>query len=331
MPSSLFSVPRPLLLAAQDSGGLVQPLSSEPITQALQQMGGPSSGVFRVHYDGVVIVQRQSPCVLPTPQIAEALCGLLDVNLLAGDAQVTVANWPAMAMGQRVWLAAVGVTRNGRALVIPLSDGDPVTEADIANGFGRSLPKTELEKLVPCSTLRLEMKVSFNPESCVAEQEAFRFPEGACMLALYRELTDFEDGTFNGWQHGPAASEDLTYFKIGGTDSDHYLYVGTPNPTIAGVILVKTFNDLKCGAPYCFRLSYRSTNNYTNTQLYLEVPEAGGRIAEASPITREWQVLEGTFVAPSSSVQLHIGNDCAESLGNDYHIDDIELVYAGQC
>jgi hypothetical protein len=88
---SMFSIRRPVLLAAQDVGGGVPSLLAEPLAQVLRHNGGAHPRVVRVHYDGVVIVQDEAPCVLPTLQITQAHCGLLDVPHLEGDATVTVA------------------------------------------------------------------------------------------------------------------------------------------------------------------------------------------------------------------------------------------------
>ncbi len=223
------------------------------------------------------------------------------------------------------------MTASGRVLTIPLSEGAPVTGADVSDGLARLIPSAELEQLVLGSTLRIEMRVSFNPGSCHAEHEAVRFPEGAHVLAMYRDLTTFEDNTFNGWEAGPAAPSNLNYFKTDGSGTGHYLYAGTPSPAVAGVLLSKAFGDLEPGALYAFRLLFKSTNTYTNTRLYLVAVDAGGRIADAPAITQQWQTLDGSFIASPSTVLLQIGNDSPDSVGNDYLIDDIEVVYAAEC
>lgn len=305
------------------AGGIIQ--------QVTEGMGCANNEVFQVSYNGTVVVQRRVPSALPTPQITQAQCNILDLASFTGDATLTVAHWPSIKVGQWVWLFAVGVMSDGRALTITLSDGAPVTETDLRDGFSRQVPRAELDKLAIGSTLRLELKVSFDPCSCCASDEAFRFPEGSVVLALYRELTDFDDGTFNGWTAGPAAPTDTTYFKIVTSGTERFLYNGTPGGTVAGIILFKEFSRLKAGAHYVFSLQFKSTNTFTNTDLYLNVVGAGGRIAEPIPITQNWQTLAGSFVAPSEAVVLQIGNDSAAGTGNDYYIDNIEVSYADPC
>ncbi|MGV8917626.1 MAG: hypothetical protein ACOH2R_07480 [Pseudomonas sp.] len=51
------------------------------------------------------VIERYTPPVYPPPVITEAQGGVLDVGALTRNANVTVAAWPGIAVGQRIWLS----------------------------------------------------------------------------------------------------------------------------------------------------------------------------------------------------------------------------------
>jgi hypothetical protein len=110
---------------------------------------------------------------LPKPVVPEAQNGVLDLSTFAGDATVTVAKWPLIAVGQTVWLTVIGP--NG-VPTLKLLEEYPITEAEVANGIRREIPRADLEQVV--SMLAVTCKVGF--DGGASEQNAKTFP-----IAIY--------------------------------------------------------------------------------------------------------------------------------------------------
>lgn len=115
---------------------------------------------------------------LPMPLIPEAAQGglgtELDLNKFTGDARVTVAPWPLIAAGQRVWLSCEGVASDGSNYTIPLYAGSEVSSSQVTGGLSTPLLRSELEKLRDGSELKVLLLVTFNRTS--NQSDAVTFP-----------------------------------------------------------------------------------------------------------------------------------------------------------
>lgn len=115
-----------------------------------------------VRPDGTIVsqildlqVSPLNPAQLPAPQITQAAGGILDVNTLTADADVTVAAWPLIAAGQRLWLSLQGSTN----LTLPAWQGFAITAPGPQT---TKIPATYLKALTHDSTLELVLEVSFD-------------------------------------------------------------------------------------------------------------------------------------------------------------------------
>jgi hypothetical protein len=123
-------------------------------------------------------VQAMPQASLTIPLIPQAAQGgigsELDLGSFAGDARVTVAPWPLIAAGQRVWLSCEGVASDGSDYTIPLYAGSEVSSSQVTAGLSTSLARSELEKLRDGSELKVVLLVTLNRTS--NQSEAITFP-----------------------------------------------------------------------------------------------------------------------------------------------------------
>lgn len=92
---------------------------------------------------------------MPAPQITQASGGNLDVNALTADADLTVAPWPLIATGQRLWLRLEGSS----SLDLPAWQGFAITTT---GPQATKVPLSYLQGLDNGSALRLVLEVSFD-------------------------------------------------------------------------------------------------------------------------------------------------------------------------
>ncbi|WP_223549012.1 hypothetical protein [Pseudomonas sp. A-B-19] len=111
---------------------------------------------------------------LPAPAITQASGDVLDLTTFTGDALITVAIWPLIAAGQNVWLRCHGTKQDGTAHTIVLWTASGVTASEAANGLRKTLLRRDLELLKHDTTLRVELKVTFDRTS--EESKAVTFP-----------------------------------------------------------------------------------------------------------------------------------------------------------
>ncbi|WP_090201951.1 carbohydrate binding domain-containing protein [Pseudomonas asplenii] len=96
---------------------------------------------------------------LPVPRVTQAHQGELDIRTFDGDAEYTVAPWPFIQAGQKVWLQAVGTRRDGSLLDFTLMQGEAVTDSEVQKGLSRLLPREDLEQLADSSLLTVTCKI----------------------------------------------------------------------------------------------------------------------------------------------------------------------------
>ncbi|MBC3350263.1 hypothetical protein HU811_26780 [Pseudomonas sp. SWRI196] len=147
-------------------------------------------------------VQAMPEASLTIPLIPQAAQGgigsELDLGSFAGDARVTVAPWPLIAAGQRVWLSCEGIASDGSDYTIPLLTDSEVSSGQVTAGLSTPLLRSELEKLRDGSELKVVLLVTFNRSS--NQSEAVAFPLRRYTKSGFSEhYTPFTAGDMNGW------------------------------------------------------------------------------------------------------------------------------------
>ena len=98
---------------------------------------------------------------LPMPKILEISNGNLDLGGFEGDAHVEVAVWPAIQLGQKIWLTAHGHNDNGTPKTVPLLSAYHISHSDLTTGIRTTLLRSELESLKSHTPLTVELKIGF--------------------------------------------------------------------------------------------------------------------------------------------------------------------------
>ncbi|MCI3205535.1 MULTISPECIES: Ig-like domain-containing protein [Pandoraea] len=129
---------------------------------------------------------------LPDPVIPQAANNVLKLSSFQGNAQVTVAPWPAIALGQKYWLRCYGTLENGTEDMIELAKASSVSAAEVTDGLDVAIPRARLEALRDKSDLRVELKVTF--DATTDEQRALTFPQRRYTMDL-SEAIAIEPGT----------------------------------------------------------------------------------------------------------------------------------------
>jgi hypothetical protein len=152
-----------------------------PVNLIAAAMGKSIEVSYEVTRDGKVLPSRKLTLSIGTlseadlgqskPVITEANGTTLDLNTFTGDAHITVAKWPLVAVGQRVWLTVYGPTG---APLAQLLAGFPITDADGLNGIARALARAPLQGLAAGAIITVEIKVTF--DGSTNESSAIRFP-----------------------------------------------------------------------------------------------------------------------------------------------------------
>lgn len=177
--------------------------------------GEGMSPVLRLH----VLDFDDGDSHLPQPAIVQAKGSVVDLGTFTGNATVTVAPWPLIAVGQTVWLRITGTLANGNADNIELLNGDLVTAAMVNSGVRHAVPRNRLESLKDASPLTVECLVSF---SANGESTATAFPRRRYTIEktprIYKE--DFES-----LAHGFYPELDLSLLFIKSNDINRPLHI----------------------------------------------------------------------------------------------------------
>ena len=180
---------------------------------------------------------------------------------------------------------------------------------------------SEFIKRFPGSPLTVLYKIE-NPGTSIVQSESLQIAIGQQMLV--REITDFNDRTLNGWVAGPAAGDrDLSIRLARGSQNDYVLFNNTFTNASTGVLLKKSFSNLRRGASYRFRISaQRVIGDFAPPILHLSTSQ-GEASAPFTLNSLSWVFFSLDFIAQSTSIELLINSDQATGTGNDYEIDNI--------
>ncbi len=87
---------------------------------------------------------------------------VLNLTTFSGNAEVKVAAWPLIAIGQRVWLTLIGIGTDGIAFTVSIAQGSAIANP---NGHSGVVPRTELEKFQNNSQLSAVFKITLDGSS----------------------------------------------------------------------------------------------------------------------------------------------------------------------
>jgi hypothetical protein len=261
---------------------------------------------------------------LPGPVVAQAVDNVLTLQKPDGASGITVKveRWRSMAEGKPTTLHVSGKNLDGTTMMLRVVDAEPVTQAETVAGWSRSINWELLQGLQHGSHLTFVFQAVIDEGECACPT---LFP--ALSLEVqepYEDRTTFsaQDGAdnWNGWMKGEAAADprDLTVKKDGdGYSLFHHTFTEHSN----GVVLNKSFANLEVGRTYSFGLSVRRWIGLHEIPV-LSLNSDTQVIVPATQITAP-TVLEGTFTACSSQMELQIVNHVATGIGNDYIISEI--------
>lgn len=124
---------------------------------------------------------------LPHPAITQADSQTLTLNLatFTGNGTATVAKWPFILEGQRVWLRLEGETGSSGMHSITLLDSAVLTSAQASAGLSLSIPRTELEKLGQDTRVTVICNVAF--DGVASESAAVQFPRTVYTFKLHHD------------------------------------------------------------------------------------------------------------------------------------------------
>ena len=144
--------------------------------------------------------------------------------------------------------------------------------------------------------------------------------------ALRIDFTDFTDENWNGWVSGPGVHpNDLKSVRL--SDGNWVLRNLTYTDQSDGVVIHKTLWNLHPGYQYRFSIkAIRWDGRYTTPSLSIQADAK--IIAGPTQIssTTDWITLSGHFIPTTASIVLTVDSHVSASRGNDYQIDDIEIV-----
>jgi hypothetical protein len=112
---------------------------------------------------------------LPRPEVPQSQNRILDLMTFSGDARTLLAQWPFIALKQRIWLYLIGQTTTGATYPIKIIPGAEITPAQVTNGLNEALLRSELMKLGHSTPANLICKVAFDGSE--NEDTACLFPQ----------------------------------------------------------------------------------------------------------------------------------------------------------
>jgi len=140
--------------------------------------------------------------------------------------------------------------------------------------------------------------------------------------SLIEEITDFEDGTFGGWEPGPATEQRDWSVRL--LQNNRRLFNNTYSNKSEGIVLKKTIANLKVGQRYEFSIK-AIRDGHWGTAPSLSLSTSQGSLTQPTPLTSTWEILSGTFTAATRLVEFRINSHVSTGDGNDYGVDDLTI------
>ncbi|WP_144243981.1 hypothetical protein [Sphingopyxis sp. MWB1] len=172
---------------------------------------------------------------LPRPRIPQAVGDDLRVSTLTGDPDVTVAPWPLIAAGQRVWMRLRGIKADGTPYLDELLLDAPVASAEVGTGIARPASLSDLKGLRDDSDLDIEFKVAFDKRS--DEGSAVLFPERSYHIDLDwtpSAIAEVRERDADGKvvPNGGRTMVSTLYIRGTGTPGTQYVIFASGNPPL---------------------------------------------------------------------------------------------------
>ncbi|WP_455823918.1 hypothetical protein [Pseudomonas graminis] len=174
----------------------------------------------------------------------------------------------------------------------------------------------------------LVYEVTMGAQTVLSEVSQLTFlPYQTPAVPLVRDVTRFDDYSFNGWViPNNVDARDFRFILHEGAVG---LYNNTFTNASDGIILKKTFTNLKVGATYSFSMQCQRWIA-TNDVPWLFLSTNQGPVTPPTAITivaRNFQTLIGYFTALTSTVECRINNAQRSGVGNDFRIALTEIRY----
>ncbi|MDL2342529.1 MAG: hypothetical protein QFB87_05650, partial [Patescibacteria group bacterium] len=260
-----------------------------------------------------VMVDTIAAASLPKATINNQANGsTVDLNTFV-NSRVDVGKWPLIKQGQRVWVDIIGSGKVQAVLTAYLIDS-----LDATNGLvNKAVRRAILTSLPLGSKFQVEVRVAFDGGTEASQAVVFPVVEYGVSDSFVYKFTYFSSNN-DGWKFGPAVSEPAR----GGMG----LFIGTGSGTRAGAVLTQVIN-FNTVHRYRITVPIYSTSPAGTVQPVIAV-EIGGKviIGNNSIATGRWINLTADFTGPvSGAATVAIINRKADSLGNDYYIQYVQL------
>lgn len=120
-----------------------------------------------------IVRPDENSSFLPSPAIAQASTGELDLGRFTGDAIATIGPWPLIAEGQYAWLDIEGLSLSGDPRIVPIIQAHAVSSADLRNGLEAEVRRADLLAFRDGSTITVRCSVTFDQSFTKADGVAF--------------------------------------------------------------------------------------------------------------------------------------------------------------
>ena len=250
----------------------------------------------------------------------------LDLRSFSHDAEVTLAPPPFFAVGQKIWVRAVGQRDYPSQTLLWLLEAAVIEECHL-NGIRLTIPRGWLFFLDDYSALTIKCYLAYDGQSDIeTAQELPRTTHNIRQgpYQLLNDYTDFGQTGWNRWKKGPAAANPLDLIVKSDATGDYLWNWGYTSPN-NGIHLIKEYEYLVPGRRYEITLELRR-NSPANPAPTLSLESNDSIIVEAMRLlSRTWITVGNTFIANSSNVQLRLVSHVNSVGGNDYDVTRIRL------
>lgn len=251
----------------------------------------------------------------------------LDLRSFSHDAEVTLAPPPFFAVGQKVWVCAVGQRDYPSETLLWLLEAAVIEECHLIEGIQLTIPRGWLFFLDDYSALTIKCYLAYDGQSDIeTAQELPRTTHNIRQgpYQLLNDYTDFGQTGWNRWKKGPAAANPLDLIVKSDATGNYLWNWGYTSPN-NGIHLIKEYEYLVPGRRYDFTLELRR-NSPANPAPTLSLESNDSIIVEPMRLlSRTWITVGNTFIANSSNVQLRLVSHVNSVGGNDYDVTRIRL------